>query len=105
MSLHEPLKNMYNGAAKAQVEMFQLRGVLYYLLVPVFFFVLLAPGLMLSIPGEYACNASKKTVFSPGTITWTNTLVHALLFGLLVAITFAIGAKSGFDFPFHVPLK
>ena len=105
MSLHEPLKNMYNGAAKAQVEMFQLRGILYYLLVPVFFFVLLAPGLMLSIPPVEACNATKKTVFSPGSITWGNTIVHAVLFGLLVAATFAIGAKSGFDFPFHVPLK
>ena len=96
---------MYNGAAKAQVEMFQLRGILYYLLVPIFFFVLLAPGLMLSIPPVYACNANTKTILSPGTITWDNTLVHAVVFGLLVAITFAIGAKSGFDFPFHVPLK
>ena len=105
MSLHEPLKNMYNGAAKAQVEHFQIRGILYYLLVPVFFFVLLAPGLMLSLPPVYACNASKKTVFSPGAINWANTSVHAVVFGILVAVTFAIGAKSGFDFPFHVPLK
>jgi hypothetical protein len=105
MSLHEPLKNMYNGAAKAQVEMFQLRGVLYYLLVPVFFFILLAPGLMLSLPAAYACNATKRTVFSPRTVTWPNTLLHAVVFGILVAVTFAIGAKSGFDFPFHVPLK
>jgi hypothetical protein len=61
-------------------------------LTPFLLFVLLAPGLILSIPSTVKANEdpeaadAKKTYFMSGRVDWASALVHALVFTVLLYV-------------------
>ncbi len=67
-------------------------------LVPFLLFVVLSPGLLLSIPPAVKANESdvkgtaagavepEKVWFGPRRVTWTNTLVHAIVYVVLMRV-------------------
>lgn len=83
------------------IDKFFIRGLLWYFGWPLFFFVLLAPGWLVSIPPVASCDDGVKKPIAPGRATTSNVLLHACLFTLLVGVMFVLGAKMGIDFPFH----
>jgi len=83
---------------KASTDKF--RAYVYYFLLPVFFFVVLAPGLLISIPPVDDCDSGVKKPIAPSRVTWTNALVHGFVFGGLVFLLFWYGSLHRIVFPF-----
>ena len=83
------------------------KAIFYYLFFPWFWFVILAPGFLVSIPAVAGCEDGVKKPFAPGRTTIVSTLIHAFLWAFLIGIFYFLGAKSGIAFPFtnlaHAP--
>lgn len=66
----------------------------YYLGIPVFLYLLLAPGLFISIPAETDCETGVSKTWSPAHVTIANTFVHLIVFFLIVYIVWKVGATG-----------
>ena len=87
------------------IEKFQILSYLWYLGWPFFFFILLAPGYLLSIPAAVSVDDGEKKIIAPKRVTWQAVLVHSVLFLFLVSFIVFLGAEMHIPFPHFVPLK
>ena len=80
---------------EAQHGRFFLRSVLWYFWWPLFFFVILAPGFILSIPPAQDCDDNVVKPIAPGRVTVQNVFVHAAIFIVIIVAMYYAGAKMG----------
>lgn len=76
------------------------RDTFYYLFFPWFWFVVLCPGFILSIPSVKDCDDGISKTFAPGRVTILATLVHVCVWAFVVAVFYWFGAFKGINFPF-----
>lgn len=78
-----------------------VRSVIWYFGWPFFFFIILAPGFLLSLPPAADCDDGVKKPFAPERTTVANVFVHAFIFLFLVIFMYWLGAtRLGIYFPF-----
>lgn len=77
-----------------------LVSVIWYFGWPLFFFIVLAPGFLLSLPPARDCDDGVKRVIAPERTTVANVFVHAAVFLIMIIIMFVIGSSIGIYFPF-----
>ena len=83
----------------------KFRSYAYYFIVPSFLFILLSPGLILSIPPVANCDTKVKEPVAPGRVTWYNAFVHSIVFGVLVTFLFWYGSRNKIVFPYYNSVK
>jgi hypothetical protein len=77
------------------------RSIVWYFGWPWVFFVVLAPGFLVSLPPAIDCDDGVRKPIAPERTTVANVFVHSALFVLLVAFMYWFGAKVlGIMFPF-----
>ena len=77
------------------------RSVVWYFGWPWVFFVVLAPGFLLSLPPAIDCDDGVRKPIAPERTTTANVFVHSAIYILLVAFMYWFGAKVlGIMFPF-----
>lgn len=77
------------------------RSIVWYFGWPLLFFIVLAPGFLLSLPPAADCDDGVKKPIAPERTTVANVFVHSAIFILLVAFMYWFGAKVlGIMFPF-----
>ena len=78
-----------------------VRSIVWYFGWPLLFFIVLAPGFLLSLPPAVDCDDGVRKPIAPERTTVANVFVHSAIFILLVAFMYWIGAKVlGIMFPF-----
>jgi hypothetical protein len=77
------------------------RSIVWYFGWPWVFFVVLAPGFLLSLPPAIDCDDGVRKPIAPERTTTANVFVHSALFVLLVAFMYWFGSNVlGIMFPF-----
>jgi len=94
------MNNFHIDELFSKVSEDKFRAMVYYFGLPVFFFIILAPGLLISIPPVKDCDTGVSKPFAPGRITVGNTVVHSIIFGLVIVGLFWYGSKHRIAFPF-----
>lgn len=87
---------------KAETSKRLLVSWFWYVGWPVFFFVILAPGFLVSIPKARDCDTAEPKFIAPERASPAAVAVHAILFFGLTALLFWWGSKLGIRFPFIV---
>ena len=64
--------------------------VFTYIVVPAILFFILAPGWILSVPEAKDCDTSQSKWVNPERVTWENSIVHSLIFAVVLALYFFI---------------
>ena len=78
-----------------------VRSVIWYFGWPLFFFIILAPGFLVSLPPAIDCDDGVRKPIAPERTTVANVFVHALIFLVLIIFMYWYGAKHlGIYFPF-----
>jgi len=78
-----------------------VRSLVWYFGWPWVFFVVLAPGFLLSLPPAVDCDDGVRKPIAPERTTVANVFVHSAIYILLVAFMYWFGAKVlGIMFPF-----
>ena len=92
---------------KKQIEAEQsatlVRSIVWYFGWPLFFFIVLAPGFLLSLPPAVDCDDGVRKPIAPERTTVANVFVHAFIFLALIVFMYWFGAKVlGIMFPFTI---
>lgn len=78
-----------------------VRSVIWYFGWPLFFFIILAPGFLISLPPARDCDDGVIKPIAPERTTVANVFLHAFIFLALIIIMYWYGAtKLGIYFPF-----
>lgn len=90
---------------KKQIETEQsatlVRSIIWYFGWPLFFFIVLAPGFLLSLPPAVDCDDGVRKPIAPERTTVANVFVHSIIFTGLIVFMYWFGAKVlGIMFPF-----
>jgi hypothetical protein len=78
----------------------KFRAYVFYFFMPAFLFLLLSPGLLLSIPPTEDCDTGVKKPIAPKRVTFYNALVHSIVFGIVIFLLFWYGSHHKIVFPF-----
>lgn len=77
------------------------RSIVWYFGWPLFFFIVLAPGFLLSLPPAIDCDDGVRKPIAPERTTVANVFVHSIIFIALIVFMYWFGAKQlGIMFPF-----
>jgi hypothetical protein len=79
----------------------RVRSIVWYFGWPLFFFIVLAPGFLLSLPPAIDCDDGVRKPIAPERTTVANVFVHSIIFIALIAFMYWFGATQlGIMFPF-----
>lgn len=79
----------------------RIRSFVWYFGWPLFFFIVLAPGFLVSLPPAIDCDDGVRKPIAPERTTVANVFVHAVIFISLIVFMYWFGAKVlGILFPF-----
>lgn len=84
----------------SKINQDKFRSLVWYFGIPFFLFIILAPGLLVSLPPVKDCDSRISKPIAPGRVTFYNTIVHALLFLAVIVFLFWAGSKNNITFPF-----
>jgi hypothetical protein len=78
-----------------------VRSVIWYFGWPLFFFIILAPGFLISLPPAVDCDDGVRKPIAPERTTVANVFLHSVIFIVLIIFMYWYGAKHlGIYFPF-----
>lgn len=83
------IKSAFGQASKATTDFFgapTVQSWLYYGGLPILAFIVLSPGMLITLPPSKDCNDNASFWFSGQTSFWAAALQAFLFFGVLVAI-------------------
>jgi hypothetical protein len=95
----------FNQTYTKFLEKYEVRSYLWYVGWPVAFFIILAPGFLISLPPAESVTDGVKRPIAPGRVIWQAVLIHAAVFTFLVMLMFFLGAQMNIPFPHYVHLN
>lgn len=84
----------------SKINQDKFRSLMWYFFIPFFLFVVLSPGLIISLPPVKDCDDRISKALAPGRVTFYNTIVHAVVFIVLVFGIYLFGSRNNIAFPF-----